>query len=284
MAPCTPSALALFRAAGFAFLFLVSACGGGGSSNPPETPEPPFAGNWYNATIDRYLSIRADNTATHLECSSQGYRKIPEGSVGTLEDTQLTFGTRTYLLQRDGDSLTMTGPDQNTVVLARHATVPSVCTGNYIEITAVTPDAAAEGSTTSFKVDFTYQLSSNSQGVIDIGFNTIATSNSYFMQAADFKVTRGQGTGTLTASIVPIVRDTGNAFSAYAALSDDPHPSTWSPLSSDSRAISVTSAQPTAGEGSPFTLPDAPAAARCTQAPGLAPVQPVCSSMAAQTQ
>jgi hypothetical protein len=107
-----------------------------------------------------------------------------------------------------------------------------------IQVTSVSPPAAVPGAPTDFTVDFTYRLASVDNGIIYLGFNT-SDPHSYIMSPSTLTVTRGSGSGSLTASASPVEYPPPDSFVAYVNLSENPHPSTWTPLSNDTAPIAV---------------------------------------------
>jgi hypothetical protein len=107
-----------------------------------------------------------------------------------------------------------------------------------VEITEVTPASAAIDANTTFTVTFRYTLSTSSSGIIDLGFFRDATNQ--LLTGQNLIVTKGSGTGTLTATANPSQYTTGPEFAAGILLSQHPHDATWTPLARAKQHLPVT--------------------------------------------
>jgi hypothetical protein len=212
-------------------------CGGGGGGGGGDTPvQASYVGNWYQASSDSYLEIKTDNTAVVRGCSATGYKAVGSGLV--VGDS-LSLDSTTFTLTRTGDTLTLLTPNNQSVIFTSADAIPSVCQGNFIEITSVSPTTATANVPTSFTVGFDYQLATKDNGIINLGFN-ISGPDAFTLTASTLTVTRGAGSGSLTASASPVEYPSPGGFAAYVSLSEDPHPPAWTPLSSDTRPVAVT--------------------------------------------
>ena len=207
-------------------------CGsdGGGGDAPVQAS---YVGNWYQASSDVYLEIQTDNTPVVRNCSANGYKAV---GTGTIQGDSLTFFSTTLKLARDGDTLTLLAPDDVKVEFALAGAIPAVCPNDFIEITLVNPTTGTVNVPTSFTVGFDYQLATKNNGIINLGFVTSGPST---LTSSTLTVTRGAGSGSLTASASPVEVPSPGSFAAFVILSEDPHPATWSPLKSDERSIVV---------------------------------------------
>ena len=122
--------------------------------------------------------------------------------------------------------------------------------GDAISILSVTPTTATVGMETTYTATISYTLSSQSQGIIYLGFNT-ENANSYRLYAEQI-VSSGTGTVTLSATVIPSDWSAeGVPFAAFANLSPYPHEESWQPMADDSVALDASGAM------SYQTLPDA---------------------------
>ncbi|MGB5080769.1 MAG: hypothetical protein WBO23_08500 [Burkholderiales bacterium] len=206
-------------------------CGSGGGSDTPV--QAPYAGNWYVASSDVYLEIKTDNTAVVRVCSATGYKAVV---TGTIQGDSLTVFSTTFNLVRNGDTLTIVDPTGLKVDFAQANAIPAVCPNDFIEITSVNPTTGTVNVPTSFTVSFDYQLVSKDNGIINLGFITSPPSA---LTSSALTVTRGAGSGSLTAFASPVEVPSPGSFSAFVILSEDPHLATWSPLKSDVEPIVV---------------------------------------------
>jgi hypothetical protein len=211
-------------------------CGGGDGGGGDTPVQGPYVGNWYQASSDTYLEIKTDNTAVVRGCSATGYKAVGSGLV--VGDS-LSLDSTTFTLTRTGDTLTLLTPNNQSVIFTSADAIPSVCQGNFIEITSVSPTTATANVPTSFTVGFDYQLATKDNGIINLGFN-ISGPDAFTLTASTLTVTRGAGSGSLTASASPVEYPSPGGFAAYVSLSEDPHPPAWTPLSSDTRPVAVT--------------------------------------------
>lgn len=118
-------------------------------------------------------------------------------------------------------------------------------TGNStdsVSITSVSPASAVENVSSLFTVEVSYTLASCQNGSLMIGFNTDHVSG--YTVDDEYSVTRGSGTHTFNVTATPVDWADEGDFGVFVNLSEDPHPSTWSPLDSDFSAISVNQAAP----------------------------------------
>ncbi len=170
--------------------------------------------------------ISADNTMTVRVCSSTGYRNAPEQGHGTLSGDTLTvtstFGSETGRLQRSGNSLLSL--EEPMIAFVLHPVIPSTCTGDYIEITAITPATAIEGLPTSFKVDFNYRLGSKDTDTVRIAFTAQpgAPSEATFpLDSPQVSILRGTGTNTLTTTVTPILHPAPASMAAILLMTNN---------------------------------------------------------------
>jgi len=217
----------------------VMGCSGGDSGGGDAPVQAPYVGNWYVAPADSYLEIKTDNTAVVRACSATGYNKIlltgtVQGDSLTLSSAAFNLPATTFSLLRNGDTLTVVDPDGLKTELTLAGAIPTVCPNDFIDITSVNPATGTAGVPTSFTVNFDYQLASKDNGIIHLGFagSNVLTSN-------PLKVTRGAGSASLTASVLPVKSPSPGSFAAYVFLSEDPLPDPWTVLSSDFEAIEV---------------------------------------------
>ena len=110
---------------------------------------------------------------------------------------------------------------------------------DFINIISVNSDSGLiDGVDTNFKVVVEYNLFTYNQGILLIGFNNGESINSFGMvNNADFLVNKGPGTHEFNVIVIP--KDWGSQadFLVYVNISEYPHPSTWTPLDSDTYAL-----------------------------------------------
>lgn len=127
-------------------------------------------------------------------------------------------------------------------------TVPAT---NSITITSVTPSTAQAGVPTDFVVKVTYTLATDSDGVLDIGFNTSGVNSYSMVNGASQVVVKGSGEHTFTVTDIPPVDWSPDKFVAFTTLAEYPKPSSWTPYATDEQVIEVTSASAKALPGTP---------------------------------
>lgn len=231
--PKTPKMTSLMRPqlrSAFAIIILITACGGGGG---PATTPVSYVGNWYQAELDIYLVIEANHQATIRKCSSSGYKITAQGSGSTNGDA-LILPDGTTTMARNGDSLTVDGLN-----FALASAPPTVCSGNFVEITSLTPANAEAGTPSLFTINFVYQLATKSTGIIEIGFNTTAADTPE-LETVSLPVNQGSGSGSLQATVSPILYPAPDHFEVSTYLSETAHLDEWTPLGSDTKIIDVS--------------------------------------------
>ena len=112
---------------------------------------------------------------------------------------------------------------------------------DFINIISVTPDSGLiDGVDTDFTVVVEYNLFTYNQGILLIGFNNGESIDSFRMVSnANFLVNKGLGIHEFYVTVKP--KDWGNQgnFLVYVNISEYPHPSTWTPLDSDTYALTL---------------------------------------------
>ena len=107
-----------------------------------------------------------------------------------------------------------------------------------ISIISVTPSSDLEdGVEYNFIVEIEYDLATASSGILMIGFNTDEINKYVMVSEASYIIEKG--TGFHTFDVETIAKDWINAgdYQVYVNLSENPHPSEWSPLASDSESL-----------------------------------------------
>ncbi len=107
-----------------------------------------------------------------------------------------------------------------------------------INITKISPLSATAGVETEFTVEVEYNLVSDTDGVLDIGFNTDAVDAFLVKEIYGKSVTQGSGTATFTVKVTP-TDWAPEFFQVQVYLSEDPKPSSWVPYASDIGIIEV---------------------------------------------
>ncbi len=147
---------------------------------------------------------------------------VPVGATsGTLTLTDLT-GNQAYIVP-GGFTVVGSAPDS-------------------IAIVSVSPSSAVNGASTSFAVVVSYSLATKNSGMLMIGFNT-ASANSYtLLPNPQPTVLKGTGTYTFNVTATPTDWSPAGTFQVYVNLSENPHPASWVPLASASKAIALSAA------------------------------------------
>lgn len=104
-----------------------------------------------------------------------------------------------------------------------------------VQIVSVSPTSAQASQSTAFTVEVRYALHSVPSGVIDIGFFISATE--VRLTGTRQLVSTGEGTATLTVTVVPQDYTATSAFGVEALLSPEPHPPSWTALDTASQRI-----------------------------------------------
>ncbi len=107
-----------------------------------------------------------------------------------------------------------------------------------IEIVTVTPTTTGADQSTNFTVLFRYTLASRESGVVNMGFFIDSTNQTLVPE--NLVVTRGTGTGTLSARAVPSQYTRTVDFAVGVLLSESPHGAAWTPLARDKQFVSLT--------------------------------------------
>lgn len=118
-------------------------------------------------------------------------------------------------------------------------TAPNTGTDS-ISITSVSPASAVAGTSTTFTVEVAYTLATKNSGALMIGFNTGLDVNSSYMDSSqEYVVAKGSGTHTFTSTAIPVDWGSLGTFQAYVNLSENPHPTPWSPLAGDLLTVPI---------------------------------------------
>ncbi len=216
---------------------ILFSCGDSGDST-----NTPYEGNWYDASSDSYLEITSDGTVFTRKCTINDGYSATESHKITDNDT-LFFNSYSYELSRTGDKLTLSGEiagNNHIIELVLKSSIPSACINDTIEITSVSPASVVEGISTEFTVSFDYRLTSKDAGIVYLGFNT-SDPDGFILTDNTFEITQAElGSGSLTATEIPVFYDSPDSFKAYINLSENPHPTSWTPLQSVFASITVT--------------------------------------------
>lgn len=107
-----------------------------------------------------------------------------------------------------------------------------------IKITRVSAaQPVIRGVENEFTVEVQYNLDSEEQGEINIGFNTDRPSA--FKMEDSFIVQKGAGTATLKAKVIPVDWGQRGRFTVLVNLSKYPHDFRWNPITRDKQEIVV---------------------------------------------
>ena len=218
----------------FIFLcgILVSCSENGGNSTS-------FNGNWYLATSDTFVEISSDDTVFIRECTlNDGYRVSYTGTING--DTIFLNDGGELILRLESDTLFVTVVSTDEVLeLARMDSIPSLCQGDAIEITYVSPTSAIEGVLTTYIVNFDYRLSSSDSGEITLSFNTVDP-NGFEVLDTLILPQAETSSGSLTADVVPILYSSPNSFELSVDLWRYPRSSFPTSIYTARYAITVT--------------------------------------------
>lgn len=116
---------------------------------------------------------------------------------------------------------------------------PIVDEEDFINIISVIPDSGLiDGVDTDFTVVVEYNLVSRETGLLMIGFNNGDEIGIYYMISnASHIVSKGSGKYTFNVNALTKNWGTQGDFLVYANISEYPHPSTWTPLDTDTYAL-----------------------------------------------
>ncbi len=119
---------------------------------------------------------------------------------------------------------------------------PAVTTDS-VTILKVSPSSAVAGVPTDFVVEVAYTLASDSDGVLDIGFNNYNDANSFILLSNLGQVVeKGSGKATFTATGIIPVDWSPDKFMVTAYLSENPKPNSWTPYAAESAEIALSAA------------------------------------------
>ncbi len=113
---------------------------------------------------------------------------------------------------------------------------------NSINIVSIAPSTAIAGTSTTFSVKVSYNLTSKDIGIIYVGFNSSTQAGVDVDELTSHSQIVNKGSGTITfdsVAITPINWGTTGNFHAYVNLSEYPHSGSWSPLAHDEKVIAV---------------------------------------------
>lgn len=147
----------------------------------------------------------------------------------------------------------------------------TVTATNSISVTSVTPSTAQAGVPTDFVVKVAYTLATDSDGVLDIGFNTSGVDSYNMVNGVSQVVVKGSGEHTFTVTDIPPVDWSPDKFAVLTTLAEYPKPSSWTPYATAEQVIEVTSASAKA-------LPTTPAVTSSTLCYKAVGVEDFCTS------
>mgnify|MGYP001817183127 CR=1 FL=1 len=108
-----------------------------------------------------------------------------------------------------------------------------------IEIISVSPSSGlVDGEDYNFTVEVEYSLASVDSGLLMIGFNTVEVDRFRMISEASVIVAKGSGTHTFHVTVTAKDWLADGDFQVYVNLSENPHPPSWTPLSSDAEPLS----------------------------------------------
>jgi len=141
-----------------------------------------------------------------------------------------------YRQRKQNTTIIAMGPDESPTPLTCTLTVYSE---DFINIISVNSDSGlVDGVDTDFTVVVEYNLFTYNQGILLIGFNNGESINSFrIINNADFLVNKGSGTREFNVTVIPKDWGSQGDFLVFVNISEYPHPSTWTPLDSDTYAL-----------------------------------------------
>ncbi|HKR00356.1 MAG TPA: hypothetical protein VJT09_06770 [Pyrinomonadaceae bacterium] len=107
-----------------------------------------------------------------------------------------------------------------------------------VKITNVrTAEPVVRGVENEFTVEVEYNLDSEEEGEINLGFNS--QKPGAFKMEDSFIIKKGSGTATLKAKVIPVDWGQRAKFTALVNLSKYPHDFRWNPITRDKQEIVV---------------------------------------------
>lgn len=100
-----------------------------------------------------------------------------------------------------------------------------------ITIDSITPSIVSAGTTTTFSISVSYSLQTKESGVINYGFSA---GSSYTLENDNKIVSKGTGTASFS-----VIKTLNEINTLRVLLSENPHSSSWSPLVSTEKTITV---------------------------------------------
>lgn len=211
---------------------LMAGCGSDGES---DSSNQDFTGYWYNAKGDSYIDIRSNGDMYGYKCTlNEGYQS--DGSVtGKISGNQVTFtndasdGTAQVTATRNGDTLTFNltqTKDGKTFTAATSGTktdqIPTICTGDAIEVTYASPTTATAGQETQFVVSFDYRLTSTAKATIQLAYPVDSDLEYLWPRNAILHLDKkGMGSGSFTATVTPEKLSNNKPYRLLLEMSQD---------------------------------------------------------------
>ncbi|HEY0635836.1 MAG TPA: hypothetical protein VGE00_10680 [Gammaproteobacteria bacterium] len=119
---------------------------------------------------------------------------------------------------------------------------PVNLTADSVKILDISPSFVEAGFPTDFTVDVEYDLQSDTDGVLDIGFSTTSPTSFNLLTTYSADVVQGNGIYTFTVTGVTPVNWSPDTFKVAVYLSPKPKPSNWTPYASQTAVIEVAPA------------------------------------------
>jgi hypothetical protein len=125
-----------------------------------------------------------------------------------------------------------------TLLLCFSFTGRTATSPDTIKIISVTPaQSVIRGVENEFTVEVEYNLVSEEEGEINLGFNS--EKPQAFKMVDSYIVKKGSGTATLKAKVIPVDWGQRGKFMALVNLSKYPHDFRWNPITRDKQDITV---------------------------------------------
>jgi hypothetical protein len=204
-------------------------------------PSAPF-NNVTKVTVTVFTGYGGTKTTSEMDMDADARRAT--GTVAVPIGRQVEIIVEAY----EGERIVYRGSemvnvrirgDMKTLNIRLDPVVPTEV-GDSISIKSVFPSSGlVDGAETNFTVVIEYTLVTKDSGEVMVGFNNGDSVSTYTM-ISDATAIIDEGSGEHTFNVTVRVKDWGGRgdFKVYVNLSEHPHPFSWSPLASDTQALS----------------------------------------------
>ncbi|CAA0100896.1 Uncharacterised protein [BD1-7 clade bacterium] len=219
----------------FSLITFLLACSEDGNDDKSD-----LLGWWKLTATDSYLRISADGKISVFDCSvNDGYREV-HSVQGVIENGTLTIQDNEPVVWNTKGEMLL-DLDTQEAIAERANDLPSICTGNAIDIVSFSPETASVGISTQFSISFDYRLSTTSAAVILFGI-TSADDGTFSPAKTQYEVLQAEtGSGELVADItlVPLAENAPYSIDIvmFSGKIDD---GSFEWLASDRKTLNVT--------------------------------------------